>query len=66
MTIQKNLSPDEQWNLGKRMIEASRQGDRETVQTLAAYGVADVCAIILPRPLGYAPRALATGLAQLA
>lgn len=38
MTIQKNLSPDEQWNLDKRMIEASRQGDRETVQTLLASG----------------------------
>jgi electron transfer flavoprotein alpha subunit len=36
------------------------------VQTLAAYGVADVCALVLSRPHGYAPRAVATGLAQLA
>ena len=45
---------------------ASARAGRETVQTLAAYGVADVCALMLTRPLGFAPRALATGLAQLA
>jgi len=35
-------------------------------ETLGAYGVADVCVLVLPRTVGYAPRALATGLAQLA
>jgi electron transfer flavoprotein alpha subunit len=45
---------------------ASARAGRETVQTLAAYGVADVCALMVPRSLGYAPRAFATGLAQLA
>lgn len=37
-----------------------------TVQALAAYGVAEVSALSLPATLGYAPRALAAGLAQLA
>jgi hypothetical protein len=41
MTMQQDLSPDEQWNLDTRMIEASRQGDTETVRTLLANG-ADV------------------------
>jgi electron transfer flavoprotein alpha subunit len=36
------------------------------VQALSAYGVAGVCALVLPAGLGYAPRALAAGLAQLA
>ena len=45
---------------------ASGRVGTETLQTLAAYGVADVCALVLPWQLGYAPRAIATGLAQLA
>lgn len=39
---------------------------RHAHEALAAYGVADVCVLVLPRTVGYAPRALATGLAQLA
>ncbi len=35
-------------------------------EVLGAYGVGDVCLLVLPRTVGYAPRALATGLAQLA
>jgi electron transfer flavoprotein alpha subunit len=38
----------------------------ELQETLGAYGVADACVLVLPRTVGYAPRALATGLAQLA
>jgi electron transfer flavoprotein alpha subunit len=45
---------------------AGGRGGNETVQTIGAYGVTDVCFLVLPRPLDYAPRALATGLAQLA
>lgn len=37
-----------------------------TQEALGSYGVADVCVLVLPRSVGYAPRALATGLAQLA
>jgi electron transfer flavoprotein alpha subunit len=51
-----------------RHSDAEGAGGRvaaETVQTIGAYGVTDVCALVLPRALGYAPRALATGLAQL-
>jgi electron transfer flavoprotein alpha subunit len=51
---------------GDTVSDAGGRVGRETVQTLAAYGVADVCAVVLPRPFGYLPRALATGLAQLA
>jgi electron transfer flavoprotein alpha subunit len=36
------------------------------VRALASHGVAEVCALSLPPAVGYAPRALATGLAQLA
>jgi electron transfer flavoprotein alpha subunit len=38
----------------------------EVQEVLGAYGVADVCVLVLPRSVGYAPRAVATGLAQLA
>jgi electron transfer flavoprotein alpha subunit len=37
-----------------------------TQETLGLFGVADVCVLVLPRIIGYAPRVLATGLAQLA
>lgn len=37
-----------------------------TQEALALFGVADVCVLVLPRTIGYAPRVLATGLAQLA
>jgi electron transfer flavoprotein alpha subunit len=44
----------------------SAAASRDTQEILGAYGVADVCVLVLPRTVGYAPRAFATGLAQLA
>jgi electron transfer flavoprotein alpha subunit len=50
-----------------RSPEAGAIGAATDAQdTLGTYGVADVCVLVLPRTVGYAPRALATGLAQLA
>lgn len=40
--------------------------DAGVLSELGAFGVTDVCALTLPRTVGYAPRALATGLAQVA
>jgi electron transfer flavoprotein alpha subunit len=40
--------------------------DEVTRVQLGSYGVGDVCLLVMPRSVGYAPRALAAGLAQLA
>jgi electron transfer flavoprotein alpha subunit len=47
-------------------LQATPAVVRDVQETLGDYGVADVCLLVLPRTVGYAPRALATGLAQLA
>jgi electron transfer flavoprotein alpha subunit len=53
---------------GSERAGASAAGDVVTLtqETLGLFGVADVCVLVMPRTIGYAPRVLATGLAQLA
>jgi electron transfer flavoprotein alpha subunit len=51
---------------GVLAVVAGSRAVPEIVQALAAYGVGEVCAMALPPTLGYAPPALARGLAQLA